>query len=90
MQQEFLEEMGAKGVEGAVSAMSCNHRWSNPIADEVNAQFIKKHSKFLFLPEHAVSGYSGAWIAKYGVEMAKSTDPVKVKDALHKIKIVMG
>ncbi len=90
VQQEFLEEMGAKGVEGTVSAMSCNHRWSNPIADEVNAQFIKKHSKFLFIPEHAVSGYSGAWIAKYGVEMAKSVDPVKVKDALHKIKIVMG
>lgn len=70
--------------------MSCNHRWSNPVADEVNAEFIKKHSKFLFLPEHAVSGYSGAWIAKYGIEMAKSTDPIKVRDALHKIKIVMG
>jgi branched-chain amino acid transport system substrate-binding protein len=90
VQQEFLEEMGPKGVEGAVSAMSCNHRWSNPIADEVNDQFIKKQSKFFFIPEHAVSGYSGAWIAKYGVELAKSTDPVKVKDALHKLKIVMG
>ncbi len=90
VQQEFLEEMGAKGVEGAVSAMSCNHRWSNPVADEVNAQFIKRQSKFLFIPEHAISGYSGAWVAKYGVEMAKSTDPIKVKDALHKLKIVMG
>jgi branched-chain amino acid transport system substrate-binding protein len=90
VQQEFLAEMGPKGVEGAVSAMSCNHRWSNPIADEVNAQFIKEHSKFLFIPEHAISGYSGAWIAKYGIELAKSTDPVKVKDALHKLKITLG
>ena len=90
VQPEFLEERGPEGVSGVTCAMSCNHRWDNPIADEVNAEYIKKHKKFPFITEHAISGYSGGWIAKYGVEMARSTDPEKVKDALHNLEIVMG
>lgn len=90
VQPEFLEERGPEGVKGICCAMSCNHAWDNPIAKGVSAEFSKRHPKFPFITEHGISGYSGAWIAKYGVEAAKSTDPVKVKDALHNLEIVMG
>ena len=89
VQAEFLKERGPEGVKGVACAMSCNHRWDNPIADEVNAEFISKHD-FPFISEHAISGYSGAWIAKYGIEKAGSPDPDKVKDALHDLEIIMG
>jgi len=90
VQPEFLEERGPEGVKGVCCAMSDNHRWKNPIAEEVNAEYVKRYPKFPFMTEHAISGYAGAWIAKYGVEMAKSTDPKKVKDALHNLEIIMG
>jgi len=89
VQPELLEERGPEGVKGVCCAMSCNHRWNNPIAKEVNDKFVKK-CHLPFITEHGVSGYSGAWIAKYGVEQAGSRDPAKVKDALHKLEIVMG
>ena len=71
VQPEFVEERGAQGVKGVVCAMSCNPRWNNPIVDEVNAEFVKK-SKLPFIDEHGVAGYAEVWIAKYGVETAKS------------------
>jgi branched-chain amino acid transport system substrate-binding protein len=89
VQPEFLTERGREGVKGVVCAMSCNHRWNNPAVDEVNEDFMKK-SKLSFIDEHGVAGYAEVWIAKYGIEKAKSTDPGKVKDALHSLEIVMG
>jgi len=90
VQPEFLKERGPEGVKGVVCAMSDNHRWNNPIADEVNEEYIKKYPEFPFIDEHAISGYSGAWIAKYGVEVAGSPDPTKVRDGLRKLEIIMG
>jgi len=90
VQPEFLKERGPEGVRGVTCAMSCNHRWSNPIADEVNRDYIKKYPDYPFIDEHAVSGYSGAWIAKYGVEIAGSPDPTKVRDGLRKLELIMG
>lgn len=89
VQPELLEERGPEGVKGITCAMSCNHRWNNPIADEVNKKFKQRYG-LPFITEHAISGYSGAWTAKYGVEQAGSPDPEKVKDALHELEIVMG
>jgi len=94
VQPELLEERGPEGVKGVCCAMSCNHRWSNPIADEVNDKFVKfvkeKGANLPYITEHAISGYAGTWVAKYGVELAGSRDPAKVKDALHNLEIVMG
>jgi len=92
VQPELFEDRGPERIKGIVSAMSCNHRWDNPIAEEVNANFIKFAEKLdlPYITEHAISGYSGAWTAKYGVEQAASRDPEKVKDALHGLEIVMG
>ena len=89
VQPEFLVERGREGVRGVVCAMSCNHRWSNPTVDEAGPEFIKK-SKLPFIDEHGVAGYAEAWIAKYGIEKAKSADPQEIKDALHNLEIVMG
>jgi len=92
VQPELLEERGHEGVKGICCAMSCNHRWGNPIAEKVNTEFVRlaKKSGLPYIPEHAIAGYAGAWIAKYGVEQAGSRDPAKVKDALHSLEIVMG
>lgn len=90
VQPEFLKERGPEGVRGVVCAMSDNHRWNNPIADEVNEDYVRKYPEFPFIDEHAISGYSGAWIAKYGVEVAGSPDPTKVRDSLRKLEIIMG
>ncbi len=89
VQPEFLTERGKEGVRGVVCAMSCNHRWNNPAVEDVNEEFIKK-SKLPFIDEHGVAGYAEVWIAKYGIEKAKSTDPEKVRDGLRSMEIVMG
>ncbi|MEM2351888.1 MAG: ABC transporter substrate-binding protein [Thermoproteota archaeon] len=84
---EFLDTMGPD-AEGITVGFSCNHNWNNPIFKEVNAKYKALYGSFIH--EHAISGYSGPWIVKYAIEVAKSADPEKVREGLLKLDIVMG
>jgi branched-chain amino acid transport system substrate-binding protein len=84
---EFLDRMGPD-AEGITVGFSCNHNWDNPIFKNLNAKYKQLYGSFIH--EHAISGYSGPWIAKYAIEAAKSADPEKVREGLLKLDIVMG
>lgn len=84
---QFIEQAG-KSAEHSMSAAHFDAESEEPMA----AEFTKKFKgKFGMPPDiHAASGYDTVYIFAEAIKRANSLDPIKIRDAIRKLKDLPG
>ncbi len=77
-----------KNAEYVISVASWSHDLPYPEVKDFASRYEEKYSEFI--QEHAGESYIIMWVIKEAIEMTKSADPKKVRDALARIDLKEG
>ncbi len=83
---EMAQVIRREALDGLIF---CVANWTVKGQEELAKRFIER-SKEPFMSHEPISTYGDVWTLKEAIEMAGSTDRVKVGDALHRISIQSG
>lgn len=75
-------------AEGAIGIANWWYDIKKKGPAEVNDRYKKKFGKDLV--DYAANAYAGLWVLKEAIEKANSTDPLKIAEAMHSIRITKG
>jgi len=81
-------ESGQRDAEYLISVASWNYDLPYPEVKDFADRYKKKYGDFL--TEHSGEAYVIMWVIKEACELAKSSDPVKVRDALAQLDLREG
>lgn len=84
---DFYKTLG-KNAEYVISVASWCHDLLYPEVKDFASRYEKKYGEFI--QEHAGESYIIMWVIKEAIEMAKSADPRKVREALGQIDLKEG
>ena len=84
---DFYKALG-KDAEGVISVASWNNDVNKPGVDDIAKRYQAKFGSFL--TEHSGEAYSATWAIAHAIDLAKSADPQKVRDALSTLKMTAG
>ncbi len=83
---EVLKNVPPELLEGLMFVVA---DWNMKGHESINETF-KKRTGEPWITQDAITGYGDMWILKEGLEGAKSTDKVKVAEAIRKLKLTTG
>lgn len=76
-------------AEGVIALAAWNWDLNQPGMDKI-AKAYNERNKVPFMPQESGESYIAAWLAHHAVEMAKSTDPKQINQALTGLKLASG
>lgn len=84
---DFYKALGTD-AEGVISVASWNNDVNKPGVEDIAKRYKEKYGAFL--TEHSGEAYSATWVIAKAIDIAGSSDPQKIRDALSTLKLSAG